>query len=210
MKKMTLFSLGLMSLAMFTSSCGGGTSADAVMKDSTTTAVEEVLTVNLDSSQVLWKGEMLDVYSHEGTIKLTEATLKLVDGKVSGGNFVVDMKSITPTDKNYDVKKGNTPEKLIAHLSAADFFLVDSFPTSSFMIKGTDSTSAVTGTLTLRGKTGEEKVTDVVVTNDSNVYKISGKLVVNRQNYGVAYKAAMKDMVLSDDLQLNISIYATK
>ena len=70
--------------------------------------------------------------------------------------------------------------------------------------------AAIAGEKSVRGKTNEEKVTDVVVTADSATVKASGKLVFNRQKYGVAYKAAMKDMLLADDIELTITISGTK
>lgn len=212
MKKTNLFLFGLASFSLFLASCGSGSQGEATAVDSTAVVapVEEVLTVNLDSSKVIWKGEMLGIYSHEGTVKLTEANVTLTDGKISAGTFTIDMKSITPTDQNYDAKKGHTAEKLVQHLSAADFFLVDSFPTSNFVVKGNDSASTVNGTLTLRGMSADQNVTDVVVTNEGNVYKISGKLIVNRKNFNVMYTNPAKEMVLSDDITLNVSLYATK
>lgn len=212
MKKTNLFYLGIVSFTLFMSSCGGGSQTEASAIDSTAVAapVEEVLSVNLDSSKVMWKGEMLGMYSHEGTVKLTEAAVTLTGGKVSAGSFTIDMKSIVPTDQNYDAKKGHTSDKLVQHLSAADFFMVDSFPTSNFVVVGNDGASTVNGTLTLRGKSGDQTVTDVVVSNEGNVYKISGNLKVNRKNFNVMYSNPAKEMVLSDDIILNVSLYATK
>ena len=39
---------------------------------------------------------------------------------------------------------------------------------------------------------------------------VSGKMVFNRQNYDVAWVHYMKDMILSDDIALTITLVATK
>ena len=62
----------------------------------------------------------------------------------------------------------------------------------------------VMGNLTVRGKTNAETVSNVVF--DEATGAATGVLTFNRQNYEVAYAATMKDMVLSDDIELTISL----
>ncbi|HRF79635.1 MAG TPA: YceI family protein, partial [Flavobacteriales bacterium] len=124
---------------------------------------------------------------HHGTINMTEGSFSVKGGAVSGGKFVVDMKSIAPLDSAYaaDNAKQGTRGMLVGHLSSADFFAVDSFPTATFEITSVEGATA-TGKLTLRGKTSDEKVTDIVVTEENGVAKATGKLSFDRQKYGVA------------------------
>ncbi len=179
--------------------------ADTSAVDSTATATYSVL---VDSSSVNWKGTMVGMYSHYGTIKLASGSITTTGGKLSGGTFTVDLKTINPLDSGYS--KEHPRDGLIGHLAAPDFFASDSFPTATFVIKSVEGTTA-TGDLTLRGKTNEEKVTDIVVTSaDSSTITASGKLVFNRQKYGVAYKATMKDMVLSDDIEIAVALVGKK
>ncbi len=176
--------------------------------DTTPSAATGTYTVLADSSTVNWKGTMVNVYSHNGTVKLTEGSLTLADGKLTGGTFTTDLKSITPLDSNYNTTD-HKKEGLVGHLSAPDFFATDSFATATFVVKSVEGNVA-TGDLTVRGKTNEEKVKDlVVVANDSTV-AASGKLVFNRQKYGVAWKAQMKDMVLSDDIEITVALKGKK
>ena len=178
--------------------------ADTSAVDSTATAT---FTVLADSSAVNWKGTMVGMYSHYGTIKLTSGSLTTTGGKLAGGTFTVDLKTINPLDSGYS--KEHPREGLIGHLAAPDFFASDSFPTATFVIKSVEGTTA-TGDLTLRGKTNEEKVTDIIITTADSTIAASGKLVFNRQKYGVAYKATMKDMVLSDDIEIAVALKGKK
>jgi polyisoprenoid-binding protein YceI len=180
-------------------------------KPKETTALDSTASVSYtvvtDSSTVNWKGTMVGLYSHYGTVKLAEGSLVLTGGKLTGGSFTVDLKSINPLDSGYS--KEHKREDLIGHLGAPDFFATDSFPSATFIVKSVEGTTA-TGDLTVRGKTNEEKVTDLVVSTGDSTVSITGKLVFNRQKYGVAYKATMKDMVLSDDIEITVALKGKK
>lgn len=211
MKFTTLF-LGVAAAAvMYSCSSSDKPAENTVKKDSSAAGTYAVA---LDSSTLMWKGNMtgMKAYSHFGTIKLTEGSLVLdTTGAVSGGGFAVDMKSINPTDSAYDANPKNKHGKadLVGHLSAGDFFLVDSFPTAKFEITKSEG-NTITGNLTVRGKTNEEKVTDVVITNNGGKLTATGKLVFDRQKYGVAFKVPMKDMILADNIELTVNLAAAR
>ena len=173
-----------------------------------TDSVAVTYNVIADSSTIGWKGTMVGVYSHNGTVKLKDGSLTLTGGKLTAGTFTIDMKTITPLDSNYN-EKDHKKEFLVGHLSAPDFFSTDTFPTASFVVKSVEGTTA-TGDLTIKGKTNSEKVTDLVLTSDSSSVSATGKLVFDRQKYGVAYKPTMKDMVLSNDIEISISLKGKK
>ena len=63
-----------------------------------------------------------------------------------------------------------------------------------------------TGKFTVRGVTSEEKVTDIVVTEENGVAKATGKLTFDRQKYSVKWKAPMKDVVLNDAIELTVEL----
>jgi polyisoprenoid-binding protein YceI len=171
-----------------------GPSEKPATEETTTVDSNAVVTYAVipDSSTVSWKGTMVKMYAHFGTIKLTEGSITLTGGKLSGGNFTVDMKSINPLDSGYT--KDRPKENLIGHLSSPDFFATDSFPTATFVVKSVEGNTA----------TGD------LITSDSSNVTASGKLVINRQKYGVAYKATMKDMVLSDDIEISVALKGKK
>ncbi len=156
-------------------------------------------------SKVIWKGEMLGVYSHEGTLALIEANISMKDGKINGGSFTADMTSMTPTDKNYNPEEGSTPEKLVGHLSSADFFDVENYPKAKFEIKSVEGNTA-TGMLTIRGITNEEQVKNIILSKDGTTVKILGDLVFDRKKYDVSWDSPVKDRILSNDIELKIEL----
>ena len=65
-----------------------------------------------------------------GPAGLSEATIELHDGRLAGGKAVVDMNSIICQD----IEDSKLTKVLIDHLRTDDFFLVDRFPTATFVL----------------------------------------------------------------------------
>lgn len=209
MKRTNLIATAFVAGAFFLASCSGGsteqTNEETNNEENTTEeAVETQHTVDVSSSSVTWKGEMLGAYAHSGTVGVSSGSLTMKGDVVSGGEFTVDLTSIVPTDENYG--EDNPKEKLIGHLSSDDFFGVESFPTATYKVESVEGTTA-TGTLTIKGQSNTESVTDIAVTAGENGgYTITGNLTFDRQKYGVAWASTMKDMVLGDDIPLTINL----
>jgi polyisoprenoid-binding protein YceI len=174
-----------------------------------TTAAEVSYTVDPAASSIRWEGNMtgVKVYNHFGSINLKEGSFSVKGTSLVTGSFVVDMKSINPTDSNYSAE--HPKEHLVGHLGNNDFFLVDSFPTATFVIKSVEGNTA-TGDFTLKGITNSEKVTDIVIDTTGGMVKATGKLEFDRQKYKAAFKMAVKDMVLADAIKLDISLVGAK
>lgn len=176
--------------------------------EETTEVVEEVMVeettadINLAESNVMWSGQIVGgLKSHHGTIKMTEGKVMMKGDMITGGNFTIDMTSINPTDSNYTEEK--PASMLVGHLSTKDFFMVDSFPKAMFVIKSANmEEKTVTGDLTVRGVTKEETIKDVQVMDNA----AKGKLTFNRQDYGVAFDTGAQDFVLSNDIELDVTL----
>ena len=190
-------------LAAFMFSCGTDKKSDAVAVDSLGT--EATYTADTAASKIIWEGNMVGVYKHSGTLSLSTGSFTVKGLQVTGGSFTAILKSINPTDSNYSAE--HPKSGLVGHLGSAEFFAVDSFPTTTFVIKSVSGNTA-TGDLTLRGKTNEETVTNITVDTVGGV-KATGKLIFDRQKYNVAYKAA-GDKILSNDITLEITLVAKK
>lgn len=165
----------------------------------------ENVTINPEQSRVVWEGTMLGVYSHDGTLDLTQADIEMKNGKINGGSFTADMNSMVATDDNYNPEEGSTPEKLIGHLKSPDFFDVENYPVANFVITGSDG-NKVMGNMTIRGITHEETVENVTMTKEDGQVKITGDMVIDRKKYDVSWDSPMEDRVLSNDLDLEIHL----
>lgn len=203
MNRINLFSAGVLSSAMFLASCGNAPE-QPVETAPVVTSVE--MTVDTALSTVEWSGTMVGVYTHTGILKLTEGSFTVDSGKVTAGTFTVALNTIKVTDDKYDIKKGNTPEKLIGHLSSPDFFDVATYPTATFVVSGVNADGKVAGKLTVRGVTNEEVLENVVIDTLSGTANAS--LTFDRQKYGVAWAHPLKDMVLENEIKLNVNLKA--
>lgn len=194
-------------MSLFMVSCGE-TAPATEETETTSQAVTGNYTVDVANSVIKWKGTMLGIKYHEGTMKLREGQLVLNEGQVVGGNFTADLSTMVTTDDNYNAEDGSTPDKLLGHLASPDFFDVANHPTATFTIKEGMGTSA-NGALTVRGNTDTEKINNIQISEDGEMLNASGTLTFDRKKYGVEWDSPMKEAVLSNDIELTVELKAT-
>jgi polyisoprenoid-binding protein YceI len=173
-------------------------------------AAERAYTVDAAASTITWAGNVTGPapYGHKGTIALNSGAFSVQGGLLKTGTFEVIMTSINPTDEAYQPEgsKQGTKSQLIGHLGTADFFDSANHPTAKLVITEVSGNTAM-GDLTIRGTTNKEQVTDIVITeNADGTVTATGKLTFDRQKYGVAWKHFLKDAILADNIDLEISL----
>lgn len=204
MKKINwIIAIALSSSIAFMGCSGEKSKTDATEKE--VKVEDQTFNINTENSVVMWKGTLVGVYDHSGTLNFNSGSLKIENGKIVSGSFEVDMTSMVATDENYDPEKGSTKEKLIGHLSSDDFFAVETYPTATFTVKEHKG-DKIMGDLTIRGNTNSETVENVVIKKDGDKLKFKGDLTFDRQKYDVAWAHPMKDKVLMDDIELKIKL----
>ena len=161
--------------------------------------------VKNESSKIVWKGYKV-TGAHEGTIDIKSGHLDFNQDKLSGGEFVINMASLTSTD----LKVGEGKGKLEGHLKSEDFFGVEKFPTATLIFKNVTSTGKnsyeVVGDITIKGKTESIKL-------DVSVYgnKANASLKIDRTKFDVKYGSAsffdgLKDKAIYDDFDLIVDL----
>lgn len=160
---------------------------------------------NIEKTELKWTGKKV-TGQHQGQIKLQSGNLNLKDGKIVGGNFVIDMNSITDedlTDAGYN-------QKLIGHLKSDDFFGVEKFPTATLSITEattfTGNLANVKANLTIKGITNPIEFT---VNRNGNIY--TSNIAVNRAKYDVRYGSGtffqnLGDKVIDDIFTLDVKL----
>lgn len=209
MKKIVLFSAAA---AMVLASCAGNPEGKkAETKDSVET-VDQVVgasyNVDTTATKVMWKGTKVSGF-HEGTIAVKSGEIHVDNGAITGGNFVLDMNTISSTDL-----EGEYKEKLDGHLKADDFFAVATNPEASFTITevkagATANDVIISGNLVIRGISKNitfdakvEEITDTTV-------KTSADFNILREDWGVNYEGK-KDDLISKEINFRISLVANK
>jgi rhodanese-related sulfurtransferase len=113
--------------------------------------------VELAESWVEWTGRNL-LNLHHGRVALRRGVLSVQNGRLTGGEIVLDMNAITC----HDLAGSPLHDVLIAHLRSDDFFETERYPEATLLVTATsisdDATPgspnlAITGDLTLKGVT---------------------------------------------------------
>jgi polyisoprenoid-binding protein YceI len=170
-------------------------------------------TANAEVSTITWKG-FKPASSHNGAIKISEGSLALEDGKLVGGNFIIDMNSIT----NNDIENAEYNAKLVGHLKAADFFDVEKHSFSAFTITGVedkDGKTMVKGNLSIKGIKKNIEFPATVNVNGDAVSFTSEAFNIDRTEWGIEYNSGklvetLKDKVIKDNIELSFDVKANK
>ncbi|SRR5690606_17115765 len=176
------------------------------VQDAAMSHVATQLTVDTSQSSVQWTGRKVSG-EHHGDVQIKSGTLSIEHGKLVGGNFVIDLTTIT----NHDLD-GEYKGKLEGHLKSADFFDVDNHPEASFEITNVNDGAeaghvVISGNLTIRGVTKNitfdaqvQEVTDTAV-------KATADFNIAREDWGVNY-AGQADDLISKEINFKVTLVA--
>jgi len=215
MKINTLFAFAAAGLMM--TACGESPETVVTTDPVDVTPVEETETsaawaVDADASTLNWEGEKLGLYAHTGTVAISEGSINTENGMIVGGEFTIDMTTLQSTD----ITDAEEAANLIGHLSSQDFFHVDSFATSTFVITGCEAamgdTVNVMGNLTLMGQTKNITIPTIVSVDGDNMSATSS-FAIDRTQWGVVYGSGVElavDQVISDEIKYDLSLVAKK
>ena len=165
---------------------------------------EKKVEVKANESTVAWKAYKV-TGSHTGTVDLKSGGLVFDNGILKGGEFIVDMTSITCTDLEAEYK-----QKLEVHLKSDDFFSAASYETAKLVFTNSKPTGKnsyeVTGELTIKGITKP-------VTFDVSVYgsKATATLKIDRAQYDVRFGSGsffdnLGDKTIYDEFDLVVDL----
>lgn len=162
--------------------------------------------INLETSAIEWVGKKI-TGAHNGSIKFIAGSLQFDGNKLKGGQFQVDMTSITVLD----LQAGKGKEKLEGHLKNDDFFGVDKHPNSTLVFKtikdNGDGNYTITADLTIKGIT--KPVTfDLAVSNG----RARTSFKVDRTKYDIKYGSGsffdnLGDKAIYDDFELTVVLF---
>lgn len=201
MKKVTAFSTLLTALALVGMSFTNPFTPEV-----------ESLSVNVEKSNIVWNGYKV-TGSHTGNIQLKSGKLDFEGDKLVGGNFEIDMTSITCTDL-----EGEYNQKLVGHLKSDDFFSVEKNPTAKFVItqvvsRGTPGDYKIVGDLTIKGITKQIKFfTNVKEENGQKV--ATSEIKIDRSEFNVRFGSGsffdnLGDKTIYDEFDLQVKLVSS-
>ncbi|MFS4416224.1 YceI family protein [Maribacter sp. 2307ULW6-5] len=166
---------------------------------------EEKVPVKAAESTITWKGYKV-TGEHAGTMALKSGHLVMDGKKLTGGEFVVDMNSLTVTD----LKAGEGKEKLEGHLKSDDFFGVANHPEAKLVITSAESfgknSYTVQGDLTIKDIT--KPVTFVISMFQD---KATASIKIDRSKFNVRYGSGsffdnLGDKTIYDEFDLVVDL----
>lgn len=171
---------------------------------STISNAQEKLDINITKSSVKWIGEYIFSFSgHNGFINFTEGHFIKTGDIITGGEFTIDMNSIT----NTDIKTKRANNNLVNHLKDPDFFDVKKHPLAKLIITSVeyfkDKSMRIHANLTLKGITNPIRIN---ATPNYQEKSLTTKFKIDRRKWNVNYKSKMKDSAISDAIGFEITI----
>lgn len=171
------------------------------------------LKLDAKKSTIVWTGKKV-MGKHYGKINFMSGSLTSSGRAYTGGEFVVDMNSITCDDLTDE----GTNAQLVGHLKSDDFFGVESFPTARLVIKSGNSKGNnkydFTGDLTIKGITQPVQF-EAVLTTVNDGLEFAGTLVVDRSKFNVRYGSGsffqnLGNNMIYDEFELEFKAFFAK
>jgi len=177
-----------------------------------TTHVNKVNAIKNNSS-VIWTGSK-PTGSHTGNVTLKDGYLSFDHGNLVGGEFTIDMTSITCSDIESEKKN----KYLVDHLKDEDFFDVNKFPEAKLVVNRVKNLEGsqfeMKGNMTIKGITNPVTFNADIKIN-RNSYTAIAKIIIDRTKWGVEYKSGnifkdLGDKIIYDDMEFDIFLVSEK
>src|SRR3954471_10424602 len=118
--------------------CGGPSTEQAKTeeKQEAAAATGAAYTIDTTATSVQWRATHKGGFAPRfGTIKVSEGSLNVENGAITGGSFDVNLNTLT-TDPASVTEPEKKAADLDGHLKSADFFDAAKYPTAKFVITG--------------------------------------------------------------------------
>jgi polyisoprenoid-binding protein YceI len=204
---LALFSVSTILLASCVSNPEGERAATTDAIETNAITAGTTLTIDTSASEILWRGNKVSG-EHFGAVDLTSGSIIVSEeGKVTGGNFTIDLNTIDVQDI-----EGDSRDRLTGHLKNEDFFHVELYPTATFEITSvtegaTAEDLAISGNLTMRGVTKNITFNAKVTESSPTSFVADTDFNIAREDWGVSYQGKADDLI-SKEFNLKIKIVA--
>ncbi len=167
--------------------------------------------VKTDQSEIRWQGgNSITRKKHYGLVNLKSGWLSVKDQRLIGGEFIVDMMTITNQSLT-----GESQQKLITHLSGDDFFAVEQYPESRLVLTAVNMVGDeywVSGNLTIKNITQNITFPAKLAINDQYI-SAQADFSIDRTQWGVKYGSNnffsnLGDKAIDDEINFQINIQA--
>lgn len=165
--------------------------------------------IDTTKSHLTWHASKV-TGKHHGKISLKSGFIEIDSvGLLTGGEFVIDMASIT--DEDISNKKLN--QTLVDHLKSADFFDVEAFPEAKLAISNvrtSESETTVLGELTIRAKTSTVEFPAHIKQADSR-WIGDATVTFDRTRWDITFRSGkffqgLGDILIHDEIRVDVHV----
>jgi polyisoprenoid-binding protein YceI len=221
--KIRIAALTFISAALFIVSCGGPQGERAATNDARDVqdASGDVYQAKVESSTIEWVGTK-PTGQHNGTIAISKGHVVVKNGRITGGEMVINMNSIVVLD----IEDPETNQKLRGHLLSADFFETETYPEAKFVFTSVEDytgeqtgdvvfTHTVSGNLSMKDVTRNVTFAAMIDMQGDEMKAVTDRFIIDRSEWNVKYGSRsffdnLKDNFIHDDIVLRIMFGASK
>lgn len=164
-----------------------------------------------EESSLVWTGKK-PIEEHNGNIKVAAGELVIENGSISGGNFQVDMNSITCAD----IADAEKNADMVGHLKDEDFFSSDKFPQATLTLISSEKKEGnlyeAKGNLTIKGIT-HEILFPVTLEINNGMVNAQADINFDRTLWDIKYQsktfdASLGDKFILDEVNIKVKLVA--
>ncbi|RYZ20415.1 MAG: YceI family protein [Chitinophagaceae bacterium] len=215
--------LPLLLLSLFAASCSDdapkGDNATITDKQAAATATGTNFVVDTAASRIRFTGHGVGK-NHPGIFRLSSGLVAVNGNDISGGNFVINIRSM-----ELEQKGGMFQDKLHPHLMSGDFFDADKFGSARFDITkvapyqpNSNDTSIVDGAnFSVSGNLTIKDVTKNItfparIDLDANTLKAKGNFDIDRRQWNINYgnDKTLGDKFISETVNIELNLQARR
>lgn len=186
-----------------------GEMMDDEMMDDKVQDMSGAWALNAEESTLTYTASKIVGNTHTGTVDIKQGSLTADGSGITGGEFVMDMTTITDSENN---------EMYLKHVRSDDFFGVETYPEARFEItsatlKETTETGAIyeiTGDLTIRDKTNEISF-EAVMNGDAIILTVDADFTIDRTRWDINFDSGsivtdLGDKAIKDDIEFKLDL----
>lgn len=168
-------------------------------------------------SKINWEGKktMIKEWVDTGSISIESGDITLVDDKITEGKIKIDMNTISAQKTG----SGSKEDSLSKHLKSSDFFNVEKFPTSEFILTSLIKTDnkfeyIAEGDITIKNITKTIEFPMTIYMEDGLIF-LKTEIVLDRTEFDIRYGSAsffnnLGDKVIDNNFILKLELVANK
>ena len=211
--------ISLFAIAQASSEAPKGDNTTIIQEQQASEAKGTVFVTDTSASRIRFTGHGVGK-NHPGIFKLSSGTVAIAGEEITGGEFVINIKSM-----ELEHKGGMFDKKLYPHLLSGDFFDVDKFETAKFIITKVEpykpksanksivdgANYNVSGNFTLKDVT--KNITfPARIDLDDNSLKAKGNFDIDRRQWNMNYgnDKTLGDKFISETVNIELDLRAKK